>query len=132
MLSSYSNDSPSGLTVLLGLQSLVSNFFNRDIRFVTAIEKHPDFDVNTHENDIALVKLHAPLTFNDYIRPICLAANGSVFPTGTESRVTGWVGGRSHYCGCLCVLVSASRTGLRILNGLGIFGIDQHQSIPII
>ncbi|XP_063066952.1 polyserase-2-like [Engraulis encrasicolus] len=86
------NDSPSGLTVYLGLESLVSNFFNRDIRFVTAIEKHPDFDVNTHENDIALVKLHAPLTFNDYIRPICLAANGSVFPTGTESRVTGWVG----------------------------------------
>ncbi|XP_005163955.1 chymotrypsinogen A [Danio rerio] len=40
--------------------------------------------------DIALVQLSSSVTFTDYIRPVCLAAAGSVFVDGTESWVTGW------------------------------------------
>ncbi|KAL0180384.1 hypothetical protein M9458_025826, partial [Cirrhinus mrigala] len=30
------------------------------------------------------------VTFNDYIRPVCLAAHNSVFNNGTDSWITGW------------------------------------------
>ena len=33
---------------------------------------HPDWDPNTLENDIALVRLPEKIEFNDYIRPACL------------------------------------------------------------
>jgi hypothetical protein len=33
---------------------------------------HPDWDSNTLENDIALVRLPEKIEFNDYIRPACL------------------------------------------------------------
>ncbi|KTF73432.1 hypothetical protein cypCar_00046760, partial [Cyprinus carpio] len=54
------------------------------------IINHSDFDNVTYDNDIALIQLSSSVTFSDYIRPVCLAAAGSVFGGGTESWVTGW------------------------------------------
>uniref|UniRef100_A0A3B3DU48 Si:dkey-32n7.7 n=1 Tax=Oryzias melastigma TaxID=30732 RepID=A0A3B3DU48_ORYME len=51
---------------------------------------HPDFGGRTLDNDIALLRLSSPVTFTHYIRPVCLAASGSVFNNGTGSWVTGW------------------------------------------
>ncbi|XP_067284118.1 serine protease 27-like [Pseudorasbora parva] len=51
---------------------------------------HPDFDSCSFSNDIALVQLSSSVTFSKYIKPVCLAAAGSVFRAGTESWVTGW------------------------------------------
>lgn len=51
---------------------------------------HPHYDPRTIQNDIALVKLSAPVNFTDYIQPVCLAAAHSNFSTGTKSWVTGW------------------------------------------
>ncbi|XP_050957963.1 chymotrypsin-like elastase family member 2A [Labeo rohita] len=59
-------------------------------RTASQIIKHPLFDYPNPDNDIALVKLSSSVTFSDYIRPVCLAAAGSVFAAGTESWVTGW------------------------------------------
>jgi len=36
------------------------------------------------------VELSSSVNFTDYIKPVCLAAAGSVFAGGTESWVTGW------------------------------------------
>ncbi|XP_026018660.1 prostasin-like isoform X3 [Astatotilapia calliptera] len=36
------------------------------------------------------IRLSSPVRFTDYIRPVCLAASGSVFNNGTDSWVTGW------------------------------------------
>lgn len=42
------------------------------------------------QHDLALVKLNAPVTYTDYISPVCLpAANHSLEP-GTTCYVTGW------------------------------------------
>ncbi|KAI1896385.1 hypothetical protein AGOR_G00094240 [Albula goreensis] len=57
---------------------------------VIQIINHPDFDENTNDNDIALLRLASPVSFTNYIRPVCLAANDSFFGTGTESWITGW------------------------------------------
>ncbi|XP_038594587.1 testisin-like [Micropterus salmoides] len=52
--------------------------------------KSSSYNTTTNNNDIALLKLSSPVTFTDYIRPVCLAADGSVFNNGTICWVTGW------------------------------------------
>jgi len=57
---------------------------------VTQIIPHPNYSPTTQNNDIALLQLSSSVTFSAYIRPVCLAATGSVFAAGTESWVSGW------------------------------------------
>uniref|UniRef100_A0A668TNF0 Peptidase S1 domain-containing protein n=1 Tax=Oreochromis aureus TaxID=47969 RepID=A0A668TNF0_OREAU len=64
---------------------------NKVSRNVAKIILHPNYDSETYDNDIALLRLSSPVRFTDYIRPVCLAASGSVFNNGTDSWVTGWV-----------------------------------------
>ncbi|XP_042072714.1 deleted in malignant brain tumors 1 protein, partial [Haplochromis burtoni] len=49
---------------------------------------HPEFNNNTHENNICLLKLSVPVTFTDYIQPVCLASSKSTFHSGTSSWIT--------------------------------------------
>lgn len=76
--------------VCLGRQNLQGENPNEVFRSVAEIIKHPDYDSRTYNNDIALLRLSSPVKFTDYIRPVCLAATGSVFNSGTESWITGW------------------------------------------
>ncbi|XP_056095765.1 trypsin-like [Rhinichthys klamathensis goyatoka] len=57
---------------------------------VTRIITHPSYSTSTQNNDLALLQLSSSVTFSDYIRPVCLAAAGSVFAAGTGSWITGW------------------------------------------
>ncbi|XP_051530639.1 testisin-like [Myxocyprinus asiaticus] len=78
------------LTVVLGQQTQQGSNPNEVSRSVKLIIKHPSYDPNTNDNDIALLKLSSSVTFTDFIRPVCLAADNSVFHSGTESWITGW------------------------------------------
>ncbi|KAG7227824.1 hypothetical protein INR49_013618 [Caranx melampygus] len=40
--------------------------------------------------DLALVQLSTPVTWSDHVRPICLPASGTLFPSGMLCSVTGW------------------------------------------
>nr|XP_061805640.1 serine protease 27-like [Nerophis lumbriciformis] len=51
---------------------------------------HPNYNPSTFDNDVALLRLASPVTFNNFIRPVCLADTASTFFTGTDSWVTGW------------------------------------------
>jgi len=51
---------------------------------------HPSHSLLTHENDICLLKLSAPVEFTDFIQPVCLASTGSTFHSGVSSWVTGF------------------------------------------
>ncbi|XP_039513569.1 uncharacterized protein LOC120468973 [Pimephales promelas] len=78
------------LNVVLGRQ-IQRNFNPNEVfRNVRTIIKHPSYNYLTNDNDIALLKLSSPVNFTDYIRPVCLAANHSVFNKGTDSWITGW------------------------------------------
>ncbi|XP_038565966.1 trypsin-like isoform X2 [Micropterus salmoides] len=79
-----------GLTVNLGLDTLDLSNTNAMSRTVSQFIQHPNYNTNTNDNDIALLKLSSPVTFTDYIRPVCLAMDGSVFNNGTTCWVTGW------------------------------------------
>ncbi|XP_028424056.1 serine protease 27 [Perca flavescens] len=86
----FSSTSRSGWQVSLGRRNLQGNNPNAVSRTVARIILHPNYDRNTNNNDIALLKLSSPVTFTTYIRPVCLAASDSVFNSGTNSWVTGW------------------------------------------
>uniref|UniRef100_A0AAX7TBN6 Peptidase S1 domain-containing protein n=2 Tax=Astatotilapia calliptera TaxID=8154 RepID=A0AAX7TBN6_ASTCA len=79
-----------GLTVNLGRQSLQGSNPNAVSRTVTKIIKHPNYNSQTFNNDICLLQLSSPVTFNNYISPVCLAASDSIFYSGVNSWVTGW------------------------------------------
>ncbi|XP_016335021.1 transmembrane protease serine 5-like [Sinocyclocheilus anshuiensis] len=63
---------------------------NETSRTARRIINHPGYVGPPFDNDIALVQLSSSVNFSDYIRPVCLAAAGSVFGGGMESWVTGW------------------------------------------
>ncbi|XP_051153423.1 uncharacterized protein LOC127276809 isoform X2 [Leptopilina boulardi] len=52
------------------------------------ISLHPDYIDNGFINDIALLRLEAPVTFSDYVRPVCLPESEP--KSGTMCTVTGW------------------------------------------
>uniref|UniRef100_A0A671PBR2 Zgc:153968 n=1 Tax=Sinocyclocheilus anshuiensis TaxID=1608454 RepID=A0A671PBR2_9TELE len=88
----------STTVIYLGRQWQIGTNPHQISRTVAQIIIHPKYNPdNFFENDIALVQLSSSVTFNDYIRPVCLAAAGSTFDAGTESWITGW--GKLNYGG---------------------------------
>merc|ERR1712029_1047935 len=51
---------------------------------------HPQWDPNTLSNDIALIELPSPITFNDYIKPSCLPDMGDTADPDELVTATGW------------------------------------------
>ncbi|XP_016519398.1 transmembrane protease serine 9-like [Poecilia formosa] len=78
------------VTVYLGRQSQQGSNPNEVSRTAAQITSHPNYDVQSSNNDIALLRLSAPVTFTSYISPVCLAAAGSIFSSGVNSWITGW------------------------------------------
>ncbi|XP_029382869.1 transmembrane protease serine 9-like [Echeneis naucrates] len=86
----FFSTSTSGWRVSLGRQNLQGTNPNEVSTTVARIIIHPNYNRETNDNDIALLRLSSPVEFTDFIRPVCLAASGSVFNNGTDSWVTGW------------------------------------------
>uniref|UniRef100_A0A3P9L2F6 Peptidase S1 domain-containing protein n=1 Tax=Oryzias latipes TaxID=8090 RepID=A0A3P9L2F6_ORYLA len=63
---------------------------NRVSRTIATVIVHPNFNSATQNNDIALLQLSSPVTFNSYITPVCLPSTGSTFYSGVKTWVTGW------------------------------------------
>uniref|UniRef100_A0A3P8VJ54 Zgc:100868 n=1 Tax=Cynoglossus semilaevis TaxID=244447 RepID=A0A3P8VJ54_CYNSE len=78
------------LLVFLGRQSQEGSNPNEVSRTVTQIFNHPDYSTTTQDNDISLLKLSSPVSFTNYILPVCLAGSKSAFHNGTDTWVTGW------------------------------------------
>uniref|UniRef100_A0A4W3KHM1 Chymotrypsinogen 2-like n=1 Tax=Callorhinchus milii TaxID=7868 RepID=A0A4W3KHM1_CALMI len=51
---------------------------------------HPQWNSNTINNDITLVKLKAPASMNSRVSPICLDTSQGMFPASTMCVTTGW------------------------------------------
>merc|ERR1712154_506197 len=51
---------------------------------------HPGWDHNTLANDIALIELPSPMSFNDYIKPSCMPMAGDTADVGEMVTYTGW------------------------------------------
>ncbi|XP_041812141.1 serine protease 27-like [Chelmon rostratus] len=86
----FSSTSTVNLVVYIGRDTQQLSNPNEVSRTVFRIINHPDYNSNTFDNDISLLQLSSPVEFSSYIRPVCLAASGSVFEAGTMCWVTGW------------------------------------------
>merc|ERR1711899_458561 len=51
---------------------------------------HPGRNHNTLENDIALIELPSPLSFNEYIKPSCMPMAGDTADVNEMVTCTGW------------------------------------------
>jgi len=51
---------------------------------------HPQWDHNTLANDIALIELPSPLSFNEYIKPSCMPMAGDTADVAELVTCTGW------------------------------------------
>ncbi|TSW75982.1 Serine protease 27 [Bagarius yarrelli] len=85
-----SGKKPSDLVVYLGKTTLEGSNPHEIKKRVLKIRIHPSYDPQTKENDIALLRLQQKVTFTDYIRPVCLASQDSVFPESNLCWLTGW------------------------------------------
>uniref|UniRef100_A0A3B3BK48 Prostasin-like n=1 Tax=Oryzias melastigma TaxID=30732 RepID=A0A3B3BK48_ORYME len=85
----FSSTSTTGVVVNLG-ETQINNSPNSVSRSVSQIIVHPNYNSQSQDNDVSLLKLSSSVTFNDYISPVCLAAAGSDFPGGTTAWVTGF------------------------------------------
>ncbi|XP_034409092.1 serine protease hepsin isoform X1 [Cyclopterus lumpus] len=80
--------------VLLG--SIYSKPVNANVVEVNTIVYHSsylpfvDASIDDNSRDIAVLALTQPLTFNEYIQPICLPAYGQRLINGQMGTVTGW------------------------------------------
>lgn len=77
-------------TLYLGRETQSGSNVNEVSRTVSEINIHPDYNDTLLNNDIALMKLSTPVSFTDFIRPICLASNSSQFYNATLCWATGW------------------------------------------
>ncbi|KAI7803020.1 serine protease hepsin-like [Triplophysa rosa] len=80
----------SNYTAFLGRHSQELPNPNEVSRGISQIITHPAYNPSTNDNDMALLQLSSPVTFNTYITPACLAAAGSTFNTGLDMWVSGW------------------------------------------
>uniref|UniRef100_A0AAQ5Y5E1 Suppressor of tumorigenicity 14 protein homolog n=1 Tax=Amphiprion ocellaris TaxID=80972 RepID=A0AAQ5Y5E1_AMPOC len=81
---------PSTWEAYLGLHTqkkLGSHVVKRNVKQVIP---HPYYNDFTFDNDIALMELDSPVTYSDYIKPICLPSAQHSFPAGDTVWVTGW------------------------------------------
>lgn len=76
------------------------------MRSVSAIIRHRNFDMNSYDHDVALLKLRRPVKFTKTVKPICLPL-ASVEPAGKEGIVVGW--GRTMEGGMLASEVNEVR-----------------------
>nr|XP_020444601.1 polyserase-2-like [Monopterus albus] len=84
------SNSTSVWTLYFGKLTQSGPNVNQVTRTVSQVIAHPNYSNTLFNNDIALMKLSSPVTFNDYIRPVCLASNSSQFYTSTSCWATGW------------------------------------------
>ncbi|XP_036886871.1 transmembrane protease serine 12 [Sturnira hondurensis] len=77
--------------VVLGTNNIAGRHPHTKILKVKAIIVHPNFDVQTYVNDIALFHLKKEVRYNNYIQPLCLPFD--VFQNldqNTKCFISGW------------------------------------------
>ncbi|XP_027014209.2 transmembrane protease serine 2 [Tachysurus fulvidraco] len=85
----HAYSSPSQWTVYAGYLTLAQMSYSSGSSVSTVIS-HPNYDADTNNYDVALMKLWTPLKMSNNIRPVCLPNTGLDFSTSRNYYVTGW------------------------------------------
>ncbi|XP_075978588.1 trypsin-7-like [Anticarsia gemmatalis] len=57
---------------------------------ITDMILHPDYNIDTIDNDVAVIRTAAPIEFNDVIQPIRLPNSNGALEVGSLITVSGW------------------------------------------
>ncbi|KAK2504405.1 hypothetical protein MC885_020139 [Smutsia gigantea] len=76
--------------VLLGARQLEKPGPHAVYARVKQVESNPLYQGMASSADVALVELEAPVTFTNYILPVCMPDPSVIFETGMNCWVTGW------------------------------------------
>ncbi|XP_062939554.1 transmembrane protease serine 2 [Cynocephalus volans] len=82
-------NSPRYWEVFAGILDQSSMSYGNGYR-VEKVISHPDYDSNSKNNDIALMKLQTSLTFNDRMKPVCLPNPGLMLEPEQDCWISGW------------------------------------------
>ncbi|XP_017666521.1 PREDICTED: transmembrane protease serine 2 isoform X1 [Lepidothrix coronata] len=80
---------PHSWRVYAGILNQDEMLFRRGYR-VHLIISHPDYDTDSKDNDVALMKLESPLSFTETVRPVCLPNPGMMFQPDQQCWISGW------------------------------------------
>ncbi|XP_027700122.1 transmembrane protease serine 12-like [Vombatus ursinus] len=82
---------PEFWIAVIGVNNILQNRMKHKKIQIDFIVIHPEFKHNTFENDIALIHLKNPVTYNDFVQPICLPFFDDV-PLDNTKRcfISGW------------------------------------------
>jgi len=93
----------SKIRIILGdHDQFITSESQAKMRAVSAIIRHRNFDSNTYNHDIALLKLRKTVVFTKTIRPVCLPSS-EADPAGKTGVAVGW--GRTSEGGALPAVV---------------------------
>ncbi|KAH1021480.1 hypothetical protein HUJ04_010987 [Dendroctonus ponderosae] len=62
-------------------------FNHIEVRGIRSVGKHEHFDLATYNNDIAILELDLPVSFNEKMNPVCLPSNCKINERGDTSQV---------------------------------------------
>ncbi|XP_030691263.2 transmembrane protease serine 2 [Globicephala melas] len=82
-------NNPKIWTAFAGILRQSFMFYGNGYR-VAKVISHPNYDSKTKNNDIALMKLQTPLTFNDRVKPVCLPNPGMMLEPTQACWISGW------------------------------------------
>ncbi|XP_073502346.1 transmembrane protease serine 9-like [Phyllobates terribilis] len=85
-----SSKNASYFKVGLGEYQLLNPSAHRIVSSVESIIVNPQFVEAGSPGDISLIKLSSPVTYTDYILPVCVPPTSMNFSDGTNCWVTGW------------------------------------------
>uniref|UniRef100_A0A671DXX9 Transmembrane serine protease 2 n=1 Tax=Rhinolophus ferrumequinum TaxID=59479 RepID=A0A671DXX9_RHIFE len=82
-------NNPRYWTAFAGILRQSFMFYGSGYR-VEKVISHPNYDSKSKNNDIALMKLQTPLTFNDKVKPVCLPNPGLMLEPTQSCWISGW------------------------------------------
>ncbi|XP_030639320.1 trypsin-2 [Chanos chanos] len=78
----------SRVQVRMGEHNIALNEGTEQYIYSSRVIRHPNYDSWNIDNDIMLIKLSSPVSFNQYVQPVALPS--SCAPAGTMCTVSGW------------------------------------------
>nr|XP_033809446.1 serine protease 57 [Geotrypetes seraphini] len=86
----FENLRPESVQVVLGAHSLTAQEPSQQNFTVQVSVSHPDYNMETGENDIHLLKLNKAALVNNFVRKISLPKQGEDVTPGSKCSIAGW------------------------------------------
>ncbi len=75
---------------MIGTNNIYDWSSNHQRQLVANIYVHPEYNTETHNFDVALLRLTDPIDITDYARTICVPTTDMNFEVGTSCYASGW------------------------------------------